>query len=346
MDRRYSRIWMVFPLLFGLFLSGPGWAGLEICNDTLIRQKVAIAYQDQGTWLSEGWWQLEPEACIRPLRDPLARGLYFYLADGGGGAEAESEAGAKGLEFTHDQIAFCTGGAVFRIPGAVTCQDPSHRMRFFAKIDTGGQEGDVRQYIAEHVTPPSAPKPEPGRSYQGQVLFQSCTAPERSHQQHCTLVGGGRVFVVARDGRSDPFLIDQLSQMSVGQPLDIQGIWVRQFENVVDLVLKGMDLRARTEEEQILLQLQGEWQSQRDAADRFTVRGSLRQNLYAGSRGAKEFLSVLPFCGEFAQEGPYLYSWDNQAGTGLCYLINEISQSDLRLTYLPAHIELHYRRVR
>lgn len=47
------------------------WSELRICNETSDRHSVAVGYKADGTWLSEGWWILEPGDCATLVKDDL-----------------------------------------------------------------------------------------------------------------------------------------------------------------------------------------------------------------------------------------------------------------------------------
>ena len=45
--------------------------GLEICNASSTRIYAAIGMQDDGNWISRGWWGLDPKDCTRPITQSL-----------------------------------------------------------------------------------------------------------------------------------------------------------------------------------------------------------------------------------------------------------------------------------
>lgn len=338
--RRRDRLLFIPFVLFYFAFTLPAWAGLEICNDTAVRQSVSVAFQHEGEWQSEGWWQLEPHDCVAPLQDETDQRIYYYLAQ------------SPGWIFAHDRIAFCTGGAAFSIRNTQDCEGLGLAKEYFAKIDVT-KLPDQRQYLSMHSEHAQGfegsawdrPRRKPQRRpYSGEALFQNCMKSQTARQQHCTLIGGGRVFIVSNDGRTAPPLIAQMNQLTAGQPVAFSGDWVSHYETVVEFVLAEISEREPSAEEQLLFGMQGDWYSTTDPMDQFTILGSMRFNRYAGSQTAQEFLAVLPFCGEFLEDGPYLYSWDHQAGTGLCYALREVSPIELILSYLPGNIELRYRR--
>jgi len=45
--------------------------GLEICNKSSTRIYAAIGMQEDGNWISRGWWGLDPNDCTRPITQSL-----------------------------------------------------------------------------------------------------------------------------------------------------------------------------------------------------------------------------------------------------------------------------------
>ena len=159
-------------------------AGLEICNDTDKEQSVAIAHLLDGTWTSEGWWNIQPDDCAMPLDGDLKNRYYYYRAE------------AAGDTFEDEGIYFCTESEAFTIEGQGDCDSRGHGEDGFRKIDTGttathftltlmppeAHEGDgerkIREPAAEEV-PDDRKTPEP----------EAAVAPEeRKTPEHDTTV--------------------------------------------------------------------------------------------------------------------------------------------------------------
>ncbi|CUH87227.1 putative integral membrane protein [Phaeobacter sp. CECT 5382] len=332
-----------FALAFWmLWLVNPAWADLEICNDTYDSQSVAIGYKLDGGWVSEGWWQLEPEACVSPILGPLKFRFYYYLAQG------------DGWKFDHDRVSFCTQADVFTIRGDGGCEQRGYDRSYFAKIDVGKGAAGYTQLVGEHSTLSSkgaeSETAQPaegvwGIPYRGEAIFHGCTSLFQRAKRTCFFVGGGRKFNVLEDGRTSEEIFEVIDLLAPGDPVRLEGDWAGRFDTTVDVVLRHLETRPANAEDLILKRLQGNWYSVKDANDQFKVFGSGRQNSYDGSLTSMEYLSVMRYCGEFDSEGPYLYTWDSQGGTGLCYVVKELTDNDLVLNYLPRGTELRYRKL-
>ncbi|MEP2715260.1 DUF1036 domain-containing protein [Pseudophaeobacter sp.] len=327
--------------LWLVWLAGPVWAGLEICNDTDASHNIAVAYKQDGRWVSEGWWNLSPAACITPLPDDLKYRFYYYRAT------------SPGWSFRDDQLAFCTKPGIFSIVGDYDCQRRGYGTDYFAKIDTGKEGLHFRQELSAHSSPALPSSEEAGgatsrlwgRPFVGAAVFHNCSPQFRDFDSFCTFVGPGRVFTVLEDGRTAKQVFAQLREMQAGTPILMEGDLAGLYENTLELVLRDVKPRSPNVEDEFLEALQGSWYSATDPRDVFTIAGSGRRNRYAGALTSMEYLSVMQYCGEYDGDGPYLYAWDSQGGTGLCYILRKVSETELVLSYLPRGTELRYLKV-
>lgn len=321
--------------LLCVFVS-PAWAGLEICNDTDVPHEVAVGYKQDGRWVSEGWWTVDPAACVTSIEGDLQYRFYYYHAQN------------PEREFRHDRLSFCTQPEVFTIGGDNDCEPRGYAKTFFAKIDTGLGSKNHRQFLSNHSEPIDVDADfGPGRwgiPFSGEAVFHECSLMFRGGFQFCRFVGSGRVFTVVEDNRTPPEVFAALRRMVKATPVQIEGDWIGLHNQSVELVLRSARERAPGEEDRVLSLLQGNWSSETDSNDQFTILGSERQNRYGGAPTSKEYLSVMQFCGEYDGLGPYLYAWDSQGGTGLCYEIKEVSETVLNLVYQPRGTELWYHR--
>jgi uncharacterized membrane protein len=320
--------------------TGPVWAGLEICNDTDIPHDIAVGYKQDGHWVSEGWWSLDPSACVTAIEGDLNYRFYYYHARG------------AGQNFLHDQLSFCTLQGVFSITGDNDCNLRGYDKTYFAKIDTGRGSRNFSQQLSKHSRlsntnrdPNSGFAPGTwGTPYVGAAVFHECSQMFRGGVQYCRFVGAGRVFTVFEDNRTPSEVFAGLRRLTKGAPVLLEGDWAGLYELSVELVLRSAAERAPSDEDRLLGQLQGSWAAAQDNKDHFTIRGSVRQNQYAGLPTSQEYLSVMPFCGEDEGSRFYLYAWDIEGGTGLCYEIKDVTESVLDLVYLPRRTELRYLR--
>jgi uncharacterized membrane protein len=111
--------------LFSTFASAPASADLKLCNKTQSRVGVAIGYKDKDGWASEGWWNVQPNACETLYPGPLiARYYYVFAVDYD-----------KGGSWSGDAI-LCTRDKLFTIRGISDCQGRGYQKTGFFEVDT------------------------------------------------------------------------------------------------------------------------------------------------------------------------------------------------------------------
>jgi uncharacterized membrane protein len=105
--------------------AAPVAADLKLCNNTDSRVGVALGYKDLQGWASEGWWNIEPNACETLLQGPLiARYYYVFAVDYD-----------KGGSWSGDAI-MCTRDRLFTIRGLRNCQERGYQKTGFFEVDT------------------------------------------------------------------------------------------------------------------------------------------------------------------------------------------------------------------
>ena len=103
-------------------------ADFRICNTTPSRVGISVGYKDASGWSTEGWWNLEANACETLLRGDLAaRYYYLYAIDYDQGGEWGGEA------------FMCTQDQMFTIRGIDRCGDRGYLRTGFFEIDTHEQ---------------------------------------------------------------------------------------------------------------------------------------------------------------------------------------------------------------
>ncbi len=100
-------------------------AGLEICNDTEVLQSVAIGYKGDKDWTSEGWWNIDPGACVTVVDGDLRLRYYYYFSE------------AAGQGFQGQNYFFCVENSEFTIIGDTDCEARGYQNEDFREIDTG-----------------------------------------------------------------------------------------------------------------------------------------------------------------------------------------------------------------
>jgi uncharacterized membrane protein len=121
-------------------------ADLQLCNGTPGRVGVAVGFKDnEGTWITEGWWNLAPHGCEKLLKGTLtARYYYVYAIDYDNGGEWAGQA------------FMCTREKEFTIRGIEDCLARGYDRTGFYEIDTGQQRSWTVQ-LTERPPQPQNP---------------------------------------------------------------------------------------------------------------------------------------------------------------------------------------------
>ncbi len=116
-------------LLFGLTTTlgaGAAWADLKLCNSSTSRVGVAIGYQDNTGWATEGWWNIASKTCETLLKGAVpSRFVYVHAIDYDRGGEW----GGKNE--------MCTAEKSFAIRGVQDCVKRGYKRTGFFEVDTG-----------------------------------------------------------------------------------------------------------------------------------------------------------------------------------------------------------------
>jgi uncharacterized membrane protein len=108
-----------------LFGAGPAVADFKLCNATSSRLGVAIGYQDQKGWATEGWWNIPAQACETLLKQMPSRYIYVHAVD----YDRAGEWG--GANF------MCTSDRSFVIRDVKDCPKRGYKRAGFFEVDTG-----------------------------------------------------------------------------------------------------------------------------------------------------------------------------------------------------------------
>ena len=315
----------VSTAISALVLSGPAWAGLEICNDTTDLQAVAIGYKSDDQWVSEGWWNIPANECRSPVSGDLKNRYYYMMAR------------RSGWDFADENILFCVASDAFTIVGDETCEARGYETGRFAKIDTGTTAKQHRHFLSGYAVvqqPDHSGQGSHAEAYADNVVFQACPSVFGEGDPYCTFHSGGTKFFVNDDGTTPPHVMGFLAGLLPGTPLYAEGQLTDVFDTTAEVILTRAEPRSWTDADRMLDRLQGQWYSVSDANEQFTVLGGERENSYDGQFMGIEYLSIQQQCDGYQGDGPYLYARAEESGEGYCYGIESIGDWDMTLMYL------------
>ncbi len=76
-----KKLLVLLPLLIGLSAwITPAKAGLFFCNDTGQSVYIAVGWNEEGRWLSQGWYNVKPRECGSTILGILKSTFYYYYA--------------------------------------------------------------------------------------------------------------------------------------------------------------------------------------------------------------------------------------------------------------------------
>jgi uncharacterized membrane protein len=100
-------------------------AELRVCNQTKYLVNVAIGYNAEKDYRTEGWWTVAPSACATPIKAALTnRYVYIYAVD------------IDGNDLMSGGYSMCIERRKFQIDGVGDCWRRGYIMVEFAEVDT------------------------------------------------------------------------------------------------------------------------------------------------------------------------------------------------------------------
>ena len=120
----------MLAIFLGIFANAPeARAEFRMCNKTSATIGVAVGYQNDKEWTTEGWWNLPANKCEVLVDGPLgSRYYYVYALDY-----------QKGGEWSGDAF-MCTRERAFTISGTTDCVARGHERTGFYEVDTSNQQ--------------------------------------------------------------------------------------------------------------------------------------------------------------------------------------------------------------
>ncbi|MEL7014098.1 MAG: DUF1036 domain-containing protein, partial [Pseudomonadota bacterium] len=206
---------------------GMAIAGLEICNETPKQHSVAIGYQKDGQWVSEGWWNIPAGACQEPVKGDLPARYYYLHAKASGAA-------LQGQGYT-----FCTRTDVFTIVGDENCEGRGYAASDFVQIDTGdtakhhihrivattGKNSAAKERTVatatDSETSSGLTRGHHGEPYSDRLMFQSCDIFDGL--EACSFVGNDWRFYAFYDDPTPSAYLRQFEGLPVNTPVRVTG---------------------------------------------------------------------------------------------------------------------------
>ncbi|MBA4801645.1 MAG: DUF1036 domain-containing protein [Euryhalocaulis sp.] len=126
---------MIRSALLALALSAAGGGAAnawDLCNETSFILEAAVAYQDSGAIMTEGWYRIRPGECVEGGPEDVIGPRFVYarsaLAHRGGRREWQ------GLE------ALCADSGDFLLPGDANCEAEGLETLFFNAVSPAAED--------------------------------------------------------------------------------------------------------------------------------------------------------------------------------------------------------------
>ena len=318
-------------------------AGFSFCNKSGVLHSFSVAYKDGEKWRSEGWWNIEPGDCKRVISGDLRVRYYYYRAT------------AKGREFSGDNYFFCTLSSVFDIVGEQgNCANRGYDRSEFRqiKLDQGITDFTLNLVPPKGKSHDAALQQKAGLPRQGTHgepysttgIFQDCVTDTEA--RHCTFHANGAKIFVYDDGRTPERVMSFFYSQLPGQPIEVSGDMTGVYDATADAVIYEARRMSPDTHARLLEKMQGGWYSADDMASQFTIIGAERENSYDGQFGSTEYLTITNQCDDGPPNaGPFLIAREPETGEAFCYAIDQVSQLEMTLFYMPRGNMLRYRRL-
>jgi uncharacterized membrane protein len=125
-----------------VILQDPAQAELNLCNKTNSQVFTAVGFQENGRWVSSGWWTLDPEECKTVISGNL-KNKYYYV---------HGQTPERNLVWG-DSYEYCVTQQPFNSIPKGNCSERSER---FFQVDTGDYSSFTQNLTLEGQ-PPSFP---------------------------------------------------------------------------------------------------------------------------------------------------------------------------------------------
>lgn len=127
-EARGCLIWVALAIMGAgapLLSAGQAHAALRVCNKTRYLLNLAVGYNAELDFATEGWWSVAPNTCSTPLKGPLkGRFVYLYATD------------IDASDVLKGSVSMCIDRNKFQVFGIHDCWRRGLQAVNFAEIDT------------------------------------------------------------------------------------------------------------------------------------------------------------------------------------------------------------------
>lgn len=347
-----------FYVLSLLLAASQGQAGLNVCNQTDLRASVAIGYNQDGTWTSEGWWIVDPGSCKTVVGGALSKRYYYWHATNSNGA------------FSGENYTFCTRSEVFTIAGDNDCAQRGYNRADFNEVDTDRDAEFIITLEASKAPSrasgavkksPSPPQdvvaPPPGTYGEPFTIvaeFLGCY--QEGATRSCDFYTDGYYYLASTTNPTMPSIFDDLANFSEGTMFEITGDMISYEGESVEITIRDFDIAPDDAPSNdtasdpgsyggdVVQHVQGFWDSDDDSAYSLLFQGDVLTEFYDANLMQRSFFQVYPECAASNGLGPVIIAYpDPDEGDGpSCYLVIEMGPRSLILRNMVAGGDLSF----
>ena len=130
--------------------------GFFYCNKTNSEVWSAIAEPTDGeSYVSKGWWKLEPGDCAKIIKGQLTSDHYYVYG-------AIEEAGGE-KDITGGDKSFCVNAVMFSASNNTPCADQELDEATFRRVEIGGSPSATFEFLPDMFAAPPPQTPAPAQ---------------------------------------------------------------------------------------------------------------------------------------------------------------------------------------
>ncbi len=302
----------------------PVSAGFKVCNNAALAQILSVAYHQDGGWVSEGWWTIQPEAC-KILKSADLTVKYFYY-----------RAMVKGGSFAGQNYMFCTDDKAYTIVGNTDCSARGFGRESFSEVEIGSGITDYTLTLVD-VSQPKANKDSTGslgEPFSVSGVFQECGLEEDAYF-FCAFHGDGWKWNVYQGGGTPDGVMDQLKLLEAGDLADFSGDLISFADVSVEAVVRSVSQHGpRNEAENLMAGLQGKWRNTQDRASAMVIYGGESFEYYGSELVEVNYLQFADQCDGSLGAGPVMIKKLPGDPDPYCYVVLGWDAVSLQLSYV------------
>ena len=323
----------------------PALAELEFCNTTDETVSIAIGYNDDGVWTSEGWWNATAGDCTTVVSGALPKRYYYWRAT----------SPTHSWEREDERYMFCTSPKVFTIAGDEDCAARGYDRNPFNEIDLNGataytmtlNASGSHSAVPDRDQPMTAPSSNAapgtyGEPYTVAGLLSHCDWYDEG--LGCTVLADGWRYVASSYDHTEADTLVALDDLGVNVPVTISGDMTHTEGGTAMVTIRDWRVEGSDPWAPSRAALQGFWTSTDDAAYQVLVHGSVFEEYYDGVPDLTQTMMFRDGCPGAPGNGPAFELIADDGTTDRCVSVGATGVTALELMVAGTMRPLTFRR--